>query len=100
MEEEKDKRLPCNVTILDRKFRYTIQPEEESLIRTTVKSISDKLAALKKRSNFHDNQELLTVALVQFVLDKVRLENALEKLGQDIKLLDSQLDEYIENDVI
>lgn len=98
--EEDDKRLPCYVTILDRKFKYTIQPEDESLIRNTVKSISDKLTDLKHRRNFHDNQELLTVALVQFALEKARMENALEKMNQDIRLLDSQLDEYIENDVI
>ena len=97
--EEDDKRLPCHVTILDRKFKYKIQAEDEVLIRNTVKSISDKLADLKRRRSFQDNQELLTVALVQFAVDKARLEAALGDLDKDIKSLDSQLDEYIENNV-
>ena len=99
MDEEKDKKLSCNVTILDRKFKYTIPAEEESLIRNTIKGLSEKLADLKHRKNFHDNQELLTVALVQFALEKARLEQTLGEVRDDVRFLDSQLDEYIENNV-
>lgn len=91
--------MPCYVTILDRKFKYTISPEEESLVRNTVRSVSDKLAELRQRKNFHDNQELLTVALVQFALDKAKLEAAFSDAEKELRFLDSQLDEYIENNV-
>ena len=78
MEEEKDRKLSCNVTILDRKFKYTVPAEDESLIRNTIRGVSDKLAELRSRKNFNDNQELLTVALVQVALEKARLENWLK----------------------
>ena len=100
MEEEKDRKLSCNVTILDRKFKYTVPAEDESLIRNTIRGVSDKLAELRSRKNFNDNQELLTVALVQVALEKARLENLLGEVSGDIRLLDSQLGEYIDNNAI
>ena len=103
MEEEKDKLMSgnvvINVTILDRKFKYTIPQEDESLIRNTIKDLSEKLSDFKHRKNFHDNQELLTVALVQVAIEKARVETVLGDVQGNIQLLDSQLDEYIENNV-
>ena len=99
MEEEKDKlvsgNVVINVTILDRKFKYTV-PQED---RNTIKGLSEKLSDFKLRKNFHDNQELLTVALVQTAVEKARLEAVLGDMRDSIQLLDSQLDEYIENNV-
>ena len=81
MEEEKDKLMSgnvvINVTILDRKFKYTIPQEDESLIRNTIKGLSEKL------SDF----------------EKARVETVLGDVQGNIQLLDSQLDEYIENNV-
>ena len=103
MEEEKDKlvsgNVVINVTILDRRFKYTVPQEDESLIRNTIKGLSEKLSDFKLRKNFHDNQELLTVALVQTAVEKARLEAVLGDMRDSIQLLDSQLDEYIENNV-
>lgn len=103
MEEEKDKlvsgNVVINVTILDRKFKYTIPQEDESLIRNTIKGLSEKLSDFKLRKNFHDNQELLTVALVQTAVEKARLEAVLGDMRDSIQLLDSQFEEYIENNV-
>ena len=103
MEEEKDKlvsgNVVINVTILDRKFKYTVPQEDESLIRNTIKGLSEKLSDFKLRKNFHDNQELLTVALVQTAVEKARLEAVLGDMLDSIQLLDSQLEEYIENNV-
>lgn len=99
MDEEK-RLLPCRVTILDRTLTYRIEPENESLVRNAVKGISDKLADLKRRHNYLDNQYLLTVALVQYAVDKAQLKAALGALSKDIQQLDAQLDDYIENNVI
>ncbi|HIZ84996.1 MAG TPA: cell division protein ZapA [Candidatus Coprenecus stercoravium] len=103
MEEEKDKlasrNVVVNISILDRKFTYTVPQEDESLIRNTIKDLSERLMNLKRRKNFHDNQEHLTVALVQIAIEKARLEAELGDVRDNIRLLDSQLDEYIENNV-
>ena len=96
-----DGKFLCNFTILDRKFTYRVSPDEESMMRNAVKNISDKLAELKQRHSMRDNQEALTVVLIQFavLLEKMRMEDVPGRMIKDIQRLDRQLDEYIENDV-
>ncbi len=96
-----DGKFLCNFTILDRKFTYRVSPDEESMMRNAVKNISDKLAELKQRHSMRDNQEALTVVLIQFavLLEKMRMEDVPGRMIKDIQQLDRQLDEYIENDV-
>ena len=97
-----DGKFLCNFTILDRKFTYRVLPEEESVIRNAVKNITDKLADLRQRHNFVDNQQALTVVLIQFavLLEMARTEDAAGRMVKEIQLLDKQLDEYLENSVI
>ncbi|CCY34606.1 putative uncharacterized protein [Alistipes sp. CAG:831] len=97
-----DGKFLCNFTILDRKFTYRVLPEEESVIRSAVKNITDKLADLRQRHNFVDNQQALTVVLIQFavLLEMARMEDATGRIVKEIQLLDKQLDEYLETDVI
>ena len=96
-----DGKFLCNFTILDRKFTYRVSPDEESMMRNAVKNISDKLAELKQRHSMRDNQEALTVVLIQFavLLEQMRMEDVPGRMIKDIQQLDRQLDEYIENDV-
>ena len=97
-----DGKFLCNFTILDRKFTYRVLPEEESMIRNAVKNITDKLADLRQRHNFVDNQQALTVVLIQFavLLEMARTEDAAGRIVKEIQLLDKQLDEYLEMNVI
>ncbi len=97
-----DGKFLCNFTILDRKFTYRVLPEEESVIRNAVKNITDKLADLRQRHNFVDNQQALTVVLIQFavLLEMARTEDAAGRMVKEIQLLDKQLDEYLETSVI
>lgn len=97
-----DGKFLCNFTILDRKFTYRVLPEEESVIRSAVKNITDKLADLRQRHNFVDNQQALTVVLIQFavLLEMARMEDATGRIVKEIQLLDKQLDEYLETSVI
>ena len=71
------------------------------MIRNAVRNISDKLAELKQRHSLRDNQEALTVVLIQFavLLEKTRMEDAPGMMAREIQQLDRQLDEYIENNV-
>ena len=97
-----DGKFLCNFTILDRKFTYRVLPEEESVIRNAVKNITDKLADLRQRHNFVDNQQALTVVLIQFavLLEMARTEDAAGRMVKEIQLLDKQLNEYLETSVI
>ena len=101
MTDMEDGKILCNFTILDRKFTYKVLPEEESMIRNAVRNISDKLEELKQRHSLRDNQEALTVVLIQFavLLEKTRMEDAPGMMAREIQQLDRQLDEYIENNV-
>ncbi len=102
MTDMDDGKYLCNFTILDRKLAYRLYPEEESMMRNAVRNISDKLAELKQRHSLRDNQEALTVVLIQFavLLEKARMEDVPGRMIKDIQQLDKQLDEYLESDAI
>ena len=102
MTDMEDGKFLCNFTILDRKITYRLLPEEESVVRSAVKNITDKLAELRQRHSFKDNQQALTVVLIQFavLLEMARNEDAAGRMIREIQSLDKQLDEYLETDVI
>lgn len=94
--------LKINVTVLDRTLQYTVRPEDETYIRKAVKSISAKLSDLKSRRTLRDNQEALTIVLIQiaYFLEKMKDEDESENIIGEIRRLDTQLDEYLENNTI
>ena len=102
MTDMEDGKFLCNFTILDRKFTYRVLPEEESIIRSAVKNITDKLAELRQRHSFVDNQQALTVVLIQFavLLEMARAEDAAGRMVKEIQSLDRQLDGYLESNAI
>lgn len=94
--------LKINVTVLDRTLQYTVRPEDETYIRKAVKSISAKLSDLKSRKTLRDNQEALTIVLIQiaYFLEKMKDEDEAGNIAREIRRLDQQLDEYLENNMV
>lgn len=93
--------LRISVTVLDRTLNYTVRPEDESLIRKAVKSISTKLSDLKSKSQMRDNQEALTIVLIQvaYFLEKLKAEDEAGTIIREVQQLDALLDEYLENNI-
>ncbi len=101
MADDKNIRRNITIKILDRTLVYSVRPEEEGLIRNAVSNISDKLTQLKEKHRPKDNQEALTIVLIQIAsqFERDKVEDEAGAMAKEIELLDEQLDEYIKTDV-
>lgn len=91
--------MKISVKVLDRTLNYTVRPEDESHIRKAVKSIDAKLADLKSKNALRDNQEALTIVLIQvaYFLEKLKAEDEVGRMVEEIKYLDGELDKYFDD---
>jgi cell division protein ZapA len=87
------------IGIADRVYPIKINPAEEEKIRIAVKRLNERIEFYRQRFAGRDTQDALSMSLLQFALKVVETEQN-EELGgllTDLKLLDNQLSEYIEN---
>ncbi|MEG0517651.1 MAG: cell division protein ZapA [Bacteroidales bacterium] len=87
------------IGIADRVYPIKINPAEEEKIRIAVKRLNERIEFYRQRFAGRDTQDALSMSLLQFALKVVETEQNEELSGllTDLKLLDNQLSEYIEN---
>ena len=61
-----DELIPVNVTIADRTYRVRLSPDEEGVVRSSVKLINDKIAEFKLLYAGKDASEEVSVKIVFF----------------------------------
>lgn len=89
-------RQQIKIGIADRTYPFTISPSDEEKIRRAGKMINDRLDFFKKRYNC-DNQDALSMSVIQFVTKLIEVEQNQDMGGllNELRLLDNQLEEYI-----
>jgi len=94
-----DTLIAATVVIGDRSYRIKIQPEDEEVVRKTVKTINDKIIEFKTEFAGKDMQDYIAMVLVWFATEQgaggdaaVQQDNLLERLNVLEKLLDGQAD--------
>ena len=87
------------IGIADRVYPIKINPAEEEKNRIAVKRLNERIEFYRQRFAGRDTQDALSMSLLQFALKVVETEQNEELSGllTDLKLLDNQLSEYIEN---
>jgi cell division protein ZapA (FtsZ GTPase activity inhibitor) len=95
-----DTLIPVTVVIGDRNYRIKIEPEDEEVVRKTVKTINDKIIEFKTHFAGKDMQDYVAMVLVWFATEQgsgaqadIETENISEKLSALEKMLDIQLNE-------
>ena len=85
------------ISIDDRFYPLRIAVADEEKIRAAAKIINEKISQYKKRYANRDTQDALSMALLQFVIRLIEAEQKEEfnQILEDIKNLDSLLDDYI-----
>ncbi len=86
------------IDIADRIYTLKIESSQEEEIRKAVRAIKDSVNYYKERFSNRDNQDALSMAILQFATKLVNIENKNEVGGliNELKLLDKQLGEYIQ----
>lgn len=67
--------MPINVKIGERIYPLRIDRADEERIRLAVKLINEKVTSYKQRYSDKDDQDCLSMALLQFVIKLLELES-------------------------
>lgn len=92
--------IAISVLIGDRSYRIKIQPEEEQVVRKTVKALNDKIIEYKTQFAGKDMQDYIAMVLVWYASEQnaaetmsVERENLSSQLDSIERMLDNQLEE-------
>ena len=93
-----DQLIPINILIGDRTYRIKSLPQDEELIRKTVKVMNDKIIEFKTQFAGKDMQDYISMVLVWFATEQsasasagIEKDGLLTKLNNLEKMLDTQL---------
>jgi len=90
--------IPVNIIIADRSYRLKIEPEDEEMVRKTIKLLNEKIVEFKTNFAGKDMQDYVSMVLLWFATEQQKpsaeqtsqLEN-IEKL----KRLEESLDKIL-----
>ncbi|MDP9229350.1 MAG: cell division protein ZapA [Bacteroidota bacterium] len=93
-----DKLIPVTIVIGDRTYRLKIEPQDEEVVRKTVKIINDKIIEYKTQFAGKDMQDYTSMVLIWFATEQIigktneiEKENLTDKLNTIERMLDNQL---------
>lgn len=67
--------IPINVVVGDRSYRIRIEPENEEIVRKTVKVINDKLIEFKTNFSGKDMQDYVAMVVLWYATTGSQAEN-------------------------
>jgi cell division protein ZapA len=92
--------IAATVVIGDRSYRIKVKPEDEEVVRKTVKIINDKILEYRTQFAGKDMQDYIAMVLAWYATEQnagiaaeVEKENLAEQLNAIEKLLDTHLKE-------
>jgi cell division protein ZapA len=95
----KEELIPLNLTIGDRTYRVRIQPDDEEVVRKTVKTINDKLIEFKTQFAGKDMQDYIAMVLVWFATEQnasISNQVNLDHIGSRLQTLEKMIDQALE----
>jgi hypothetical protein len=93
--------IPTNLVLGDRTYRVRIQPQDEEVVRKTVKRVNDKLIEFKTQFAGKDMQDYIAMVLIWLATEQgtpeaataVQAEQVAAKLQALENLIDGSLEE-------
>src|SRR5215210_3208680 len=90
--------IPINIIVADRSYRLKIEPEDEEMVRKTIKTINEKIVDYKTNFAGKDMQDYVSMVLLWFATEQTKPTPELvsqtgnnEKLDKIEELLDKAL---------
>lgn len=87
------------INIAERLYTINVDPAKEENFRRAVKKIADAYNFYKDKYSNRDTQDALSMAILQFatILVDIEQKDEVGGLTNELKLLDKQLEEYIQS---
>jgi cell division protein ZapA len=90
--------IPINIVVADRSYRLKIDPEDEEIVRKTIKTINEKIVDYKTNFAGKDMQDYVSMVLLWYATEQQKptpeltsQEGNLQKLDKLEDLLDKAL---------
>ncbi len=90
--------IPVNIIIADRSYRLKIQPEDEEIVRKTLKTINEKIIEFKTNFSGKDMQDYVSMVLLWYATEQKKptpeqtsQTNSTAKINRIEEILDKAL---------
>ena len=90
--------IPINITVADRSYRLRIEPEDEEMVRGTIKKLNEKIVDYKTNFAGKDMQDYVSMVLLWYATEQqkpapaqIAQTGSEEKLAKLEDLLDKTL---------
>ena len=90
--------LPVNIVIGDRNYRIRTKPEDEEIIRKTVKMINDKIVEFKTQFAGKDMQDYIAMVIIWYATQNAEIgSNSVvnEELTAALAKMTAQIDKAL-----
>jgi Cell division protein ZapA len=89
--------IPINIVIADRSYRIRIKPEDEGAVRSTLKTINDKIIEFKTQFAGKDMQDYVSMVVLWFATqtDPQSGKNSSTEFSTILGKLEDQLDKAL-----
>ncbi|HTE08746.1 MAG TPA: cell division protein ZapA [Flavitalea sp.] len=91
--------IPINVLVGDRTYRVRIEPENEEIVRKTVKTINTKLIEFKTNFSGKDMQDYIAMVILWYATTATADENGggyTKEVSEKFNVLESLLDKALQ----
>jgi cell division protein ZapA (FtsZ GTPase activity inhibitor) len=90
--------IPVNIVIADRTYRIKTNPEDEEVIRKTVKLINEKIIEFKTQFAGKDMQDYIAMVIIWYATQAdAQNNNSMEQtaIAEGLKKLEEQLNKVL-----
>ena len=92
--------IPVNIVIADRSYRLRVHPNDEEVLRKTVKTINEKIVEFRSQFAGKDMQDYIAMVLMWFATEQsavTRQELEKDNIGDQLNSLERILDAQLKN---
>jgi cell division protein ZapA (FtsZ GTPase activity inhibitor) len=92
MAKKTEHQMPINVWLSGRPYRIIINPEDEEIVRKSVKLANDRINELKNNYAGKDEQDFIAMCLVQYAADAASQQQLDPTRAQSIEMLNKRVE--------
>lgn len=89
--------IPINIVIADRTYRVRVAPNDEEVVRKTLKMINDKIIDFKREFAGKDMQDYISMVILWYATQQQNAQelDSVKTLGDSLNKIETLLDKTI-----
>lgn len=89
--------IPINIVIADRTYRVRVAPNDEEVVRKTLKMINDKIIDFKREFAGKDMQDYISMVILWYATQQQNAQelDSVKSLGDSLNKIETLLDKTL-----